>query len=62
MTATLAMFADDPDAARSFEDAGGAAVATWSGPGRLAGTATLPFGEVPADDITRRVRFRGRPG
>lgn len=48
MTATLTLFADDPDTARSFEDAGGAAVAAWSAPGRLAGTATLPFGEVPA--------------
>ncbi len=46
MTATLAMFADG--AGGSFEEVGAAAVTAWSAPGRLSGTATLPFGEVPA--------------
>lgn len=46
MRATLAMFADGHPG--SFDEVGAAAVAAWAAPGRLAGTATLPFGEVPA--------------
>lgn len=37
---------DDP--AGSLRSAGAAAVAGWSAPGKLDGTANLPFGELPA--------------
>lgn len=36
------------DASTSLREAGDAAIAGWSGEGRLDGTAKLPFGEFPA--------------